>query len=64
MKKLIALLLAVISVFALCACGSVEQDNGKAAGVVTEDDLNKDFVLKVGFDAEFPPYGYLADNGE
>lgn len=64
MKKLIALLLAVMTLFTLCACGSVEKDDGKAAGVVDEDDLGDGFVLKVGFDAEFPPYGYLADNGE
>lgn len=64
MKKLIALLLAVMTLFSLCACGSLEKDDGKAAGVVSEDDLNDGFVLKVGFDAEFPPYGYLADNGE
>lgn len=64
MKKLIALLLAVMTVFALCACGSIQEDDGKAAGVVSEEDLGEGFVLKVGFDAEFPPYGYLADNGE
>lgn len=64
MKKLIALLLAVMTLFTLCACGSIEEDDGKAAGVVSEDDLKDGFVLKVGFDAEFPPYGYLADNGE
>ena len=23
-----------------------------------------DFTLKLGFDAEFPPYGYLDENGE
>lgn len=64
MKKIIALLLAVMTLFALCACGNLEKDDGKAAGVVSEDDLGEGFVLKVGFDAEFPPYGYLADNGE
>lgn len=64
MKKLIALLLAVMTVFTLCACGSIQEDDGKAAGVVSEEDLGEGFVLKVGFDAEFPPYGYLADNGE
>lgn len=64
MKKLIALLLAIMTVFALCACGNLEKDDGKAAGAVDENDLKDGFVLKVGFDAEFPPYGYLADNGE
>ena len=33
------------------------------AGVNAEDSANDDTTLIVGFDAEFPPYGYKADNG-
>ena len=33
------------------------------AGVSAEDSANDDTTLIVGFDAEFPPYGYKADNG-
>ncbi len=33
------------------------------AGVNAEDSANDDTTLVVGFDAEFPPYGYKADNG-
>lgn len=61
MKKIIAMMLALMMVFALCACGN---DNDKAgSGVVTEEDLKNDFVLKVGFDAEFPPFGFVAADG-
>ena len=50
MKKSFALLMAVLMLMGcLCACGG--GDSGK-----------KKFV--VGFDAEFPPYGYQDENGE
>lgn len=45
MKKLLALLLAGMMVLSMAACGDTEDDNK--------------FVL--GFDASFPPYGYLDD---
>ena len=63
MKRITALLLAIMMVFALCACGSVEKKGADDAGVITAEDLDSDFVLKVGFDAEFPPYGFVADDG-
>lgn len=56
MKKLLTLCLAVIMVFGLTACGTKKT----AADVAT--DSGKTFT--VGFDAEFPPYGYMDDNGE
>ena len=43
MKKLLALILVGIMVFSLAACGQAQSD--------------KEFV--VGFDASFPPYGYI-----
>lgn len=45
MKKILALLLAGMMVLSMAACGDAEDDNK--------------FVL--GFDASFPPYGYLDD---
>ena len=33
------------------------------AGISAADSDNDDATLIVGFDAEFPPYGYKADNG-
>lgn len=65
MKKFIAMILALVMVFALCACGNNGDGNDtkKEAGVVTADDLKEGFTLKVGFDPEFPPFGYLAADG-
>ncbi len=49
MKKKIALVLAVVMALGmLCACGGKKADN----------------TFIVGFDANFPPYGYQDENGE
>ncbi len=55
MKKVLCLILALVLALGLCACGST--------GTVTEKDLGKGFKLKVGFDAEFPPFGFVAADG-
>ncbi len=53
MKKIIALLLvAVLALSMFTACGSKKAD--------TASETNK---LIVGFDAEFPPYGFVAEDG-
>ena len=52
MKKIVALLLAVMMVFALCACG----------GGDNKDDSQK--TLVVGIDPEYPPYSYIGSDGE
>ena len=57
MKKAIALLLTVTLMFGLTACGAKEE----AAEAVADGDAK---TFTVGFDAEFPPYGYMDDNGE
>ena len=57
MKKVIALLLTVTLMFGLTACGAKEE----AAEAVADTDAK---TFTVGFDAEFPPYGYMDDNGE
>ena len=57
MKKKIALLLALCMVFGLTACGAKEEP---AVAPVEGDGT----TFTVGFDAEFPPYGYRDDNGE
>lgn len=50
MKKVMAMMLVVaMAVTMLCGCGSKEE-------------ARKTFT--VGFDAEFPPYGYMNDKGE
>jgi polar amino acid transport system substrate-binding protein len=51
MKKLLAILLACIMVFSLTACGSKSESSDE-----TKDSSSQKLV--VGFDAEYPPYGY------
>lgn len=53
MKKIIALILAMMMVFALCACGG---------GDTAKDDDQVTFIM--GIDPEYPPFSYLDDNGE
>lgn len=48
MKKIVCLVLALCMVFALCACGGKKEESKQ---------------LIVGFDAEFPPFGYLSADG-
>lgn len=48
MKKILCLVLAAVFALSLAACGN-------------ESSSNK---LVVGFDAEFPPFGYVDENGE
>ncbi len=58
MKKLLGLLLSVVMVTGLLAgCGSKEE----AAAEVAQRETK---TFTVGFDAEFPPYGYMDENGE
>ena len=49
MKKLIALILAAMLCLTMCACAKA--DSGKK-------------TLTVGFDAEFPPFGFIAADGK
>ncbi len=49
MKKITAMILAVLMLASLCACGT------KPAAETQK--------LTVGFDAEFPPYGFIAADG-
>ena len=74
MKKWIALLLAMVLCLSLAACGS-NNDNNNANN--TTDDQNTPATgqedntqpsgekqkLIVGFDAEFPPFGFIAEDG-
>lgn len=54
MKKMIALLLALVMVFALCACGNTDDD----------DNANDTRTFVMGVDPEYPPYSYVGDDGE
>ena len=48
-KKIVCLLAMTLAAVAVTGCG-------------TQKDAGKTFT--VGFDAEYPPYGYMDDNGE
>ena len=78
MKKLAAVLLAGVMSLSLCACGDKTQVNVDAevapveetsttetqAADTTEAAATERTKLIVGFDAEFPPYGYMDENGD
>ncbi len=73
-KKLLALVMMFALVLSFAACGSGASDNADDAAAETDassadadsadaaDDDATTFV--VGFDAEYPPYGYMDDSGE
>lgn len=55
MKKIICVIIAIVMLAAMFGCAAKEEaksDDKAAAG-----------KLIVGFDAEFPPYGFIADDG-
>ncbi len=53
-----ALLLATPAVAALAGCGAAPAQQGQAPG----SEFNGQFI--VGFDQDFPPYGYVGDDGQ
>lgn len=65
MKKFMALVCtAVLGMGVLTACGGVAADAGDAAQTGGEETAAGDkTTFTVGFDAEFPPYGYMDEDG-
>ena len=63
-----AVLMAAAIVFTMAGCGSSKDaDTSAKKETKTEDSKDKENSDKqfiVGFDAEYPPYGYKDDNGE
>lgn len=66
MKKFFALLLsAVMVVGVLSGCSAAGSDVQESSENTTVGGAKKEGdTFTVGFDAEFPPYGYMDDNGE
>ena len=75
MKKYLILLMAVCAVFGFSACGDSSSSSSggssssssAASSSSSSQKENTDSEKKtftVGFDAEYPPYGYMDDNGE
>ena len=74
MKKWIALLLAMVLCLSLAACGS-NNDNNNANNTTVDQNTpaagqedntqpsGEKQKLIVGFDAEFPPFGFIAEDG-
>lgn len=68
MRKKLALLLAgtMMATMVLAGCGdkadTAKEDTAKTEGAADSKEDGKTFT--VGFDAEYPPYGYMDDNGE
>lgn len=73
MKKLVALLaVGAITLGLLSGCGSKEEGTAEETAVTEENagveettrTENERTTFTVGFDAEFPPYGYMDENGD
>ena len=63
MKKTMVLLLALaLSVGLLASCGKSGETADTGSDTATGSDTRT--TLTVGFDAEYPPYGYMGDDGE
>ena len=65
-KKLFAIILAGVLAAGLAACGGsgADKTDEKSSAAETAASPVDDGVLTVGFDAEYPPFGYMDDNGE
>ncbi len=72
MKKLIAAVLLMGMAVSMTACGDDKADNKEASGAESEQNSETGAVegeesgntCSVGFDQDFPPFGYVGDDGE
>ena len=68
-KKMLTVLLAAAMTVSLAGCGSKDADKKDNASVQNTENAKSDIgsdrtQFVVGFDAEFPPYGYMDEDGE
>lgn len=66
-KKLVVLLAAAVAVMTvMTGCGNkaTTSDNGSTPKATANEEKAEGDTFTVGFDAEYPPYGYMDDNGE
>lgn len=68
MKKLLAMAMAAAMVFSVAACSSktdnASTDTKQEETADTAEDTTERTTFTVGFDAAFPPYGYVDENGD
>lgn len=66
MKKLIALMLAMIMALSLVACGKPAENDNSANdnNTNTDGDATATRTFVMGVDAEYPPFSYLGEDGQ
>ena len=64
MKKKLALILAGTAMAAIVLAGCGDKNNASGEDVKTAESVEDKKTFTVGFDAEYPPYGYMDENGE
>lgn len=64
MKKLIALMLAMVMALSLVACGKPAENDNSANGNNTGGDATATRTFVMGVDAEYPPFSYLGEDGQ
>lgn len=66
MKKLIALMLAMVMALSLVACGKPAENDNSANdnNTNTDGDATATRTFVMGFDAEYPPFSYLGEDGQ
>lgn len=66
MKKLIALMLAMVTALSLVACGKPAENDNSANdnNTNTDGDATATRIFVMGVDAEYPPFSYLGEDGQ
>ena len=66
MKKLIALMLAMVMALSLVACGKPAENDNSANdnSTNTDGDATATRTFVMGIDAEYPPFSYLGEDGQ